>query len=140
MNLAPFSLPVRVYFQDTDAGGVTFHGAYLQFLERARTEWLRERGFDSRTLSERFHSLFMVRKLEINYRQPAVLDDLLLVTARIAYLGRAQLTFAQQVLRGTELLAEASVNVACVGVEDLRPQAIPQLIRNRCAEVHPVTD
>jgi acyl-CoA thioester hydrolase len=129
----PFSIALRVYYQDTDAGGVTFHAAYLEFFERSRIEWLRERGFDSRVMTGEFRCLFIVRKLRIEYRQPALLDDLLQVTTEIQQLGRAQLTFAQQVFRDQELLAEAAVNLACVGASDLRPMAIPEVIRSRCA-------
>jgi acyl-CoA thioester hydrolase len=127
-----FGVPVRVYFQDTDAGGVTFHGAYLEFFERSRVEWLRERGFNSRTMAEDYQCLFIVRKLQMAYRRPALLDDLLYVTAEIQHLGRAQLTFLQQVFRGEELLAEGTVNLGCVDAGDFRPLPIPVALRDRC--------
>jgi len=133
LSSAPFSIALRVYYQDTDAGGVTFHAAYLEFFERSRIEWLREHGFDSRTMTGDFRCLFIVRKLQIEYRRPARLDDLLQVTTEIQRLGRAQLTFFQQVIRGRELLVEAAVNLACVDIADLRPMPIPEAIRERCA-------
>ncbi len=120
-----FELSIRVYFQDTDAGGVVYHGAYLDYLERARTEWLRGLGFDQRELTRRFGVLFIVRTLRIAYARPALLDDALTVTADIDRLGRAQVTLAQQVRRGAETLASAGVNLACVTSVGLRPSALP---------------
>ena len=120
-----FELPVRVYFQDTDAGGVVFHATYLDFLERARVEWLRAKGFDQTELARRFKLVFMVRQLEIAYVKPALLDDLVTVTAEVEKIGRAQLTFLQEVRRGEETLLRASVNVACVATEGFKPMAIP---------------
>lgn len=124
-----FELPVRVYFQDTDAAGVVFHATYLDFMERARIEWLRARGFEPRELARRFRLVFIVRELEIAYLKPALLDDLVAVTAEVSNLGRAQLTFGQEVQRGGELLARAAVNVACVAAESLKPMPIPTEIR-----------
>jgi acyl-CoA thioester hydrolase len=116
---------VRVYFQDTDAGGVVFHATYLDFLERARVEWLRAKGFDQTELARRFKLVFMVRQLEIAYVKPALLDDLVTVTADVGKMGRAQLTFLQEVRRGDETLLRASVNVACVATADFKPMPIP---------------
>jgi acyl-CoA thioester hydrolase len=123
-----FSLPVRVYFQDTDAGGVVFHGTYLNFLERARTEWLRSLGFDQRALQERDGVLLIVRALEVSYLRPALLDDALMVTAGIKHLGRAQITLEQEVLRAQEPLVRASVNLACVHANGMRPVPLPNQV------------
>ena len=98
-----------MYYQDTDAGGVMFHATYLDFLERARMEWMRARGFDARELGGRFGLVFIVRKLEIAYLKPALLDDLVTVSAAVEKMGRAQLTFAQQVRRAGQTLARAAV-------------------------------
>jgi acyl-CoA thioester hydrolase len=117
-----------VYFQDTDAGGVVFHGTYLDFLERARTEWLRALGFDQRRLMREDGVLFIVRALELAYLKPALLDDLLAVSAAIDKVGRAQLTLRQEVRRGTEALVRAAVNLACVSAEGLRPSPIPERV------------
>jgi acyl-CoA thioester hydrolase len=122
-------MPVRVYYQDTDAGGVVFHATYLDFLERARMEWMRARGFDARELASRFRLVFIVRQLEIAYMKPAMLDDLVSVSAAVEKMGRAQLTFAQQVRRAGETLVRAAVNVACVGADDLKPMPFPEEIR-----------
>ena len=120
---------MRVYYQDTDAGGVVFHAAYLGFLERARMDWMRARGFDAKKLAGRYHVLFIVRQLEIAYVKPALLDDLVAVSAAVARMGRAQLTFAQQVRRDSETLVRATVNVACVSSESLKPAPFPEEIR-----------
>ena len=128
-----FVLPVRVYFQDTDAGGVVFHGTYLNFLERARTEWLRGFGVELKAWTDEHKLLFIVRRLEVAYRMPARLDDLLDVSAELAELGRVQFTLKQQVMRSDELLVDASVNLACVRSNDLRPAPMPQALRTRIA-------
>lgn len=119
---------MRVYFQDTDAGGVVFHATYLDFLERARVEWLRAKGFGQTELARHFKLVFMVRQLEIAYVKPALLDDLVMVTAEVGKMGRAQLTFLQEVRRGEETLLRASVNVACVATESFKPTAIPEAL------------
>ena len=122
---ATFSLPVRVYYQDTDAGGVVFHGRYLNFFERARTEWLRQLGFDVRQLAEDEGVLFIVRELRVSYLRPAQVDDMLTVTATVENLGRAQFTLDQRVLRGADLLVQGSVNLACVSAQGLKPARVP---------------
>lgn len=132
-QLAPppalFSLPVRVYYQDTDAGGVVYHGTYLDYFERARTEWLRRLGFDVRRLAEREGTLFIVRELRAAYARPALLDDLVSVTVALEHLGRAQFTLGQRVLRGDEVLVEASVNLACVTGVGFKPVRVPDGLR-----------
>src|SRR6185436_13800745 len=99
-----FEIPVRVYYPDTDAGGVVFHATYLHFLERARMEWMRARGFDAGELASRFKLVFIVRNMQIAYMKPALLDDLLSVSAVVEKLGRAQVTFVQEVRRDGEAL------------------------------------
>ena len=120
---------MRIYYQDTDAGGVVFHGAYLHFFERARMDWMRACGFDSGTLAGRHGVVFIVRQLEIAYLKPALLDDLVSVSAGVTSMGRAQLTFAQQVRRGADILVRAAINVACVAADSLKPVAFPEEIR-----------
>lgn len=126
-------MPIRVYYQDTDAGGVVFHGAYLSFMERARTEWLRGHGFELPQWTATHGSMLIVRKLEVAYRQPARLDDLVHVSAEVAALGRAQFTLSQQVMRKDELLVDAMVNLACVTGDGLRPCALPEILRTQLA-------
>jgi len=133
-----FSLAVRVYYRDTDAGGVVYHGTYLDYFERARTEWLRRLGFDLRAMTERDGVLFIVRELRAAYVRPARLDDLLDVTVGIQHVGRAQFTLGQQVLRGAELLAQASVNLACVHSAGFRPLRVPEALIARLGDPEPV--
>jgi len=129
--LAPaFALPVRVYYQDTDAGGVLFHAGYVNFFERARTEWLRHMGFSVRDLAEHEKVLFIVRELHVRYLKPAVLDDELTVTTAIEHLGFVSMTVEQRVLRGAELLVHASVNLACVAADELKPTRVPAQVRS----------
>jgi len=125
----PYRLDLRVYYQDTDAGGVVFHATYLNYFERARTEWLRDLGFGIGELTREPGVLFIVREIQIKYFRPALLDDRLTVTAGIEELGRAQFTLDQRVLRGEELLVQAHVNLACVTASELKPARVPADIR-----------
>jgi acyl-CoA thioester hydrolase len=129
-----FVLPVRVYYQDTDAGGVVFHARYVNFFERARTEWLREIGFSVRELAEQEKVLFIVRELHVRYLKPAVLDDELGVTTAIEHLGFVSLTLEQRVMRGGEMLVHASVNLACVSADVLKPVRVPPHVRTALEE------
>jgi acyl-CoA thioester hydrolase len=122
----PFSIPVRVYYQDTDAGGVVFHGQYLSFMERARTELLNEAGLDLARIAGEQRVLFLVYALKVKYHRPALLNDMLGVTAEVARMGRASLAFHQRVERGPELLVEADVTLALVNRDSMRPARIPQ--------------
>lgn len=129
-----FSLPVRVYYQDTDAGGVVYHSTYLDFMERARYEWLRELGFDIHSLVQIHKVVFMIRSLSIEYLKPALLDDVLHITARAVELGRSRVTISQQVLRGTATLANATVQAVCVGSDSLKPVSVPIFLRQKLEE------
>jgi len=126
-----FFLPVRVYYQDTDAGGVVYHSTYLNFLERARYEWLRELGFDVHSLIQVHKVIFMIRSLSIEYFKPALLDDLLHITAQAAELGRSQITISQRVTRGTDILTKATVHAVCVGSDSLKPVSMPAPLRHK---------
>ncbi len=131
---------MRVYYQDTDAAGVMFHATYLDFFERARMEWMRSKGFDARQLANRYRVAFVVRQLQVSYFKPALLDDEVQVGAALETMGRAQLTFAQTIRRGSETLVRATVNVACVGIEDFKPVAFPGAVRESLADgVEPAT-
>lgn len=123
-----FTWPVRVYWEDTDAGGIVYYANYLRFLERARTEWLRAKGFSQVELAEDPGVLFTVVNVEAQYRRPARLDDALVVTCEPRAEGRATLAFVQRILRGEELLLEASVRVACLAAKTLRPTRLPARI------------
>lgn len=127
-----FTWPVRVYWEDTDAGGVVYYANYLKFLERARSEWLRALDIDQRTLATEAGLLFVVRRVAADYLRPARYDDALTVACRIARVGRAGLDMEQSILRGgDETLLNARVSVACVASEGFRPARIPDLIRQR---------
>jgi len=119
-------IPVRVYYQDTDAGGVVFHAQYLAFMERARSELLNEAGIDLARFPERHGLLFMVHELAVKYHRPARLNDMLSVSAEVVKLGRASLVFRQRVERDGELLVEAEVTLALVERGRMRPARIPE--------------
>ena len=122
----PFRIPVRVYYQDTDAGGVVYHAQYLAFMERARTELLNAAGIDLARLAAARRVLFMVFQLAVRYHQPARLNDMLSVSAEVVKMGRASLVFRQRVERGGELLVEADVTLALVDRERMKPARMPQ--------------
>jgi len=120
-----FVWPVRVYWEDTDAGGVVYYANYLKFLERARSEWLRTLSIHQRELATQEDVLFVVRRVEVDYLKPARFDDALAVQSRITEMGRASLTMAQQIRRGDEVLLSAQVKLACVSASGMRPAKIP---------------
>ena len=126
-----FSLPVRVYFQDTDAGGVVYHASYVNFMERARTEWLRTHGYSNAGLMKEFGVVFVVRSLKLDYLKPALLDDLLEVTAQIKEIGRSRLNLLQDVRRNGEVLTEGEVHLVCVSVEGFKPVSVPEVLRRQ---------
>ncbi len=116
---------VRVYWEDTDAGGVVFYANYLRFFERARTEWLRARGVQQEALRQASGLQFVVTETHLRYWRPARLDDLLHISAEVVSLGRASMQFRQQAWRGPDLLAEGSIRVGCVNALDFRPARMP---------------
>lgn len=120
-----FSWPTRVYWEDTDAGGVVYHAQYLAFLERARTEWLRAHGKGQETLRVDHDLVFAVRAMRIEFLQPARLDDALLVSVTLRQCRRASLVLVQSIRRDGALLLEAEVRVAALNASDFRPRAIP---------------
>lgn len=131
MQAQPFSLPIRVYYQDTDAGGVVYHSTHLNFMERARYEWLRNLGFDVHELLNAYKLQFMVRSIEIEYFKPTILDDLLHINVNVIDMGRSRISIAQETLRDQTCLAKATVHVVCVGTESLRPIRIPPHLREK---------
>lgn len=130
-----FILPVRVYYQDTDAGGVVYHSTYLDFMERARYEWLRELGFDIHSLIQTHKVIFMIRSLNIEYFKPALLDDLLQVAVQPAKLGRSRITLTQHVLRSGVTLAGATVHAVCVSADRLKPVSVPPALRHKLGKL-----
>jgi acyl-CoA thioester hydrolase len=126
-----FTFPVRVYWEDTDAGGVVYYANYLRFLERARSEWLRTLGIDQARLLMEERLQFVVVEANIRYHRPAKFDDELVVTAALGSLARASVTFAQEIRRGTaagELLVSASVRAACIASDTLKPRPLPKAL------------
>jgi acyl-CoA thioester hydrolase len=123
-----FAWPVRVYYEDTDAGGVVYYANYLRFLERARTEWLRALGFEQDALASDAGVIFAVRRVEVDYLKPARFNDALTVHVRLAERGRASLVFAQEIRRGDEVLVKGMVKIACLEAASFRPAPIPAAI------------
>jgi acyl-CoA thioester hydrolase len=123
-----FRHALRVYWEDTDAGGVVFYANYLKFFERARTEWLRTLGFSQQQMLQAGGVMFVVADTALRYLRPARLDDLLDVTVALAEPGRASLRVQQQAWRGAELLAEGSIRIGCVTSAGYRPCRIPAAI------------
>ncbi len=120
----PFLFPLRVYIEDTDAGGIVYYVNYLKFMERGRTELVRSLGFDKPALPMD-DIILVVHSAQVNYRLPARLDDQLTVSTVITRLTRASLLFGQKVWRGEELMCEASIKVACVDSEKFKPCKLP---------------
>ena len=127
----PFRFPLTVYYEDTDAAGVVYYANYLKFMERARTEWLGSLGFGVAEFEAAHGVVFVVHRMEIEYRLPARLSDRLEATLELAELGRARMVALQQVRRGTSVLAEARVTLACVERSSFRPARIPAELHGR---------
>ncbi|HEY0202147.1 MAG TPA: YbgC/FadM family acyl-CoA thioesterase [Burkholderiaceae bacterium] len=132
----PFTFPLRIYWEDTDAGGIVFYANYLKFFERARTEWLRSLGLSQQVLRATTGGMFVVGETQVRYLRPARLDDALLVTASLREAGRASLVIEQQALLKSEqpaqaeptLLAKGSIRLGWVEAASLRPARIPSSI------------
>jgi acyl-CoA thioester hydrolase len=123
-----FDWPVQVYWEDTDAGGVVYHSQYLNFMERARTEFLRTLGLVQTTLRDDLGILFVVRDIQIRFKKPAKFDDELNVNTQLLKVGRSLLEFEQNIYRGDEHLIAAKVDVVCIGADSFRPVSIPDKI------------
>ncbi len=137
--MSEFFWPVRVYYEDTDVGGIVYYANYLRFMERARTEWLRALGVEQDRLRRDTGRVFVVRSAQLDFHRPARLDDALQVGVRLLECRRASLRLEQRVLRGAgavELCCAAQVRPACVDAASLRPRAIPQALRSRIADDH----
>jgi acyl-CoA thioester hydrolase len=123
-----FEWPIRVYYEDTDAGGIVFYANYLKFFERARTEWLRACGIDQQKLAESEGIVFVVRRTSVEYTSPARLDDVVRIVSRIERLGRASVDFHQEAWRGDVLLASGEIRVASVDRVSIRPAGMPEAV------------
>ena len=133
----PFHREMRVYWEDTDAGGVVYYANYLRYFERARTEWLRSLGVEQGRLRSEQGLQFAIVDVEVHYRRPAVYDDRLIVTVVPVESGRATVTFAQQIHREAldgELLVAARVRAACLDAQSLKPRPMPRMLIEEIAK------
>jgi len=131
LPVSQFLWPVRVYYEDTDSGGVVYYANYLKFMERARTEWLRSLGFEQDELSRAKGVLFVVRSIALEYHRPARFNELLQIRSRIIEARGVSLTFGQEVLNtqaAEELLCFGRIKVVCVDVDTFKPRPIPQVV------------
>ncbi|NOQ14109.1 MAG: tol-pal system-associated acyl-CoA thioesterase [Methyloprofundus sp.] len=124
-----FNWPVRVYYEDTDAGGVVFYANYLKFYERARTEMLRDMGFEQDQLMAQEGVIFVVRSVQIDYLKPAKFNNMLEVSAQLSLVKSASLTFEQTIMCEHELLSKATIRIACLDSNTMRPKLIPDLLK-----------
>ncbi|MCF6224770.1 MAG: tol-pal system-associated acyl-CoA thioesterase [Xanthomonadales bacterium] len=129
--MSDFSWKIRVYYEDTDAGGVVYHSQYLNFFERARTEWLRARNFDQSRLAEDEDIVFVVRNMDVEFIKPAQLDNEVLVSVNLKHVGAASLQLSQTMIRVSDqqLLTRAEVRVACLTAREFKPTRIPNNLR-----------
>jgi acyl-CoA thioester hydrolase len=134
--MADFEWPIRVYYEDTDSGGVVYHSNYLNFMERARTEWLRSLGFEQDELITQYQCIFAVHSMQLNFRRPAKFNDLLLVQSRITEVSGASFEFEQKIFRDDELLCDAAVKIACLNANRFRPTAIPPQLLTEIQSEH----
>lgn len=129
--MSAFSWPTRIYWEDTDAGGIVYYANYLKFMERARTEWLRSVGIEQMPLQREHGLMFVVVEAQTQFRKPARYGDLLQVSCAVGKSGRASLTFKQDIVRdaaGAQLLVTGTVRVACLDTVQLRPQPLPEIL------------
>lgn len=130
-----FRWPVRVYYEDTDSGGVVYYANYLKFMERARTEWLRSLGFEQDRLAREAGIIFAVTEVELRFQRPARFNDELSVTARVIEQRRASLRFAQTVYRGEQALCAGRIQIASLDCASFRPRPIPDAILEEMIDV-----
>lgn len=123
-----FIWSVRVYYEDTDAGGVVYYANYLKFFERARTEMLRTFGYEQDQLKTNAGVIFVVRSVQVDYLRPALFNDLLQVSAELTEIKKSSFTFSQQISRGDDLLCQGIIRIACLDAHTLRPKAIPEYL------------
>ncbi len=129
--MSTFSIPIRVYYEDTDAGGVVYYANYLRFMERARTEWLRNLGFEQDELSRKDGVVFAVRSANLQFIKAARFNDMLQVDAMVTAKGKASVTLKQTITRGDELICSGEVRLACVDAARFAPKPIPAAVASR---------
>ncbi|MCQ9329745.1 tol-pal system-associated acyl-CoA thioesterase [Pelistega suis] len=137
-NSVEFTFPVRVYYEDTDAGGVVFYANYLKFFERARTEWLRHLGVNQTALAEQFNIIFVVVGTQVQYKSPARLDDLLTIRTRVKKLGNASIDFEQICERDGKTLVHSNIQICCVNLTSFKATPIPDVVRSLLLSVQDI--
>ena len=130
-NVNMFLWPVRIYYEDTDSGGVVYYANYLKFMERARTEWLRAAGFEQDELIEKNNVIFAVRSVQIEYLSPARFNEELLITTTVIKKGKASITVEQKIKRNETVICIAEIKIASLNVNDFKPAAMPQDLYNK---------
>lgn len=130
-----FSWPVRVYYEDTDSGGVVYHANYLNFMERARTEWLRALGFEQTDLKTQLQVIFVVHSMALQFKSPARFNDEIAVQSEIVRVGHGSVEFTQTITRAAQTLIIASVKLACVDSETFKPTPIPDVVKTAMENV-----
>jgi len=133
-RIKKFIWPVRVYYEDTDAGGVVFYANYLKFFERARTEMLRSLSYEQDELIANEGIIFVVRSVQVDYLSPARFNEQLQVSADVSLAKKASLTFEQVITRGNDVLCKGSVRIACLDAQTMRPKAIPEKLLEQLKE------
>ena len=136
MKIKKFIWPVRIYYEDTDAGGVVFYANYLKFFERARTEMLRAMGYEQDALMINPGIVFAVRSVQIEYLKSARFNELIEVSAEVIYAKRASLTFEQLITRGDDVLCTSITRIACLDTNTLRPKEIPKILQELLKNEH----
>lgn len=132
-GLSQFNWPVRVYYEDTDSGGVVYHANYLNFMERARTEWLRALGFEQPLLQADLGIIFVVHSMALAFKKPAYFNDLLEINSELIKMGHGSIEFLQRIMRNETMLLEAKVKLACVDAGSFKPLPIPVVIKQAMA-------
>ena len=130
-NVNVFLWPIRVYYEDTDSGGVVYYANYMKFMERARTEWLRDAGFEQDELIAKNNVLFAVRSVQAEYLSPARFNEKLLVHTEVIKKGKASITLEHCIKRNDDVLCEATIKIASLNAESFKPVAIPENIYNQ---------
>ncbi|MEY3884340.1 MAG: hypothetical protein RIS87_115 [Pseudomonadota bacterium] len=128
-NRSLFVWPIRVYYEDTDSGGVVYHANYLNFMERARTEWLRALGFEQTELKTALGIIFVVHSMTLGFKSPAHFNDMLAVNSQCIKMGYGSMEFLQTITRNEQVLLEATVKLACVDTVNFRPTGIPNAVK-----------
>ena len=131
VNLLSFKWRVRIYFEDTDSGGVVYHSNYLKFMERARTEWLRSLHLNQAELKKKDKIMFVVAKVNIDYKKAARFNDELDIVTSVDNIGASKVDLTQNIMKNSDLYTSAKVNIACIHSETFKPQRIPKLIKQQ---------